>query len=48
MGFVDCFGLERWSNGIGGVRVCQSHWAMESSEIQECLDDETECVARSI
>ena len=48
VGFVYCFGWVRWSSGIGGVRVCQSHWAMESCEIQECLNDETKCVAGPI
>ena len=34
VGFVDFFVWVRWSSRIGGVRVCQSHWAMESMKVK--------------
>ena len=37
VGFVDCFGWVRWSSGIGGVRVFQIHWAMESVKVMSAL-----------
>ena len=29
-----CFGWVRWIGKIGGVRVCQSHWAMDSKKFK--------------